>query len=166
MLEEGTIRNKINNLIDNVTNNNVEKLILKLVEDDQLLDIVTKYVSQLDSETINKLPTSVAKYAVTTFNKDTAGAYKDNVEFLILVLKHGDASQKKEVVRLMKDKIINEDDLDTVVKVLDHLVTDNKKMLENLVGELEEVKNSEKVEEVTKERISELIKKLSSLQKK
>lgn len=163
---EDAVKEKIHSLVDNSNNNNVEVLLRKLVKDEQILSMVAEYVASLDSATINTLPVSVSKFAVSTFDRQNADNYKDNPDFLILVLKQGTAYQKKEVVRLMKDKINNERDLDNVVLVLDNLVTEDQQMLKNLVGELEALKDSETVGEETKNRIAALVTKLSSNIKK
>lgn len=161
-IEEDTIKSKIYSLVDNSGIDGVEKLLSKLVKKEFILTIVTEYVAGLDSETINSLPTSIAKYAVSTFDKKNAETYKDNPNFLILVLKQGNAQQKKEVVRLMKDKINKETDLDNVILVLENLVTDNHQMLKTLIAELEGLKESETISDETKNRIKNLITKLSS----
>ena len=83
-----------------------------------------------------------------------------------MVLKQGNDSQKKEVVRLMKDKINKESDLDIVVQVLDNLVSNDQQMLKTLIGELDGIKDSDTVNEATKARIAELSTKLSNSIKK
>jgi hypothetical protein len=161
-LGETVVRNKVCNLVDNATNNNVETLLKKLVNDKQILDMVAEYVASLESGKVNGLPVSVARFAVSTFNRDNAETYKDNPEFLILVLKQGSASQKKEVVRLMKAKINSEIDLDNVVKVLDNLDTEDQRILKTLVGELEAIKDSDTVNDEIKRRVAALATKLSA----
>lgn len=160
MLDEATLKSKIQVLVNHSNQDGVESLLKQLVHDAQIKEIVATYVASLDSETINSLPSSVSKFAVETFKRDNAVTYKDNVDFLTLVLKHGTAYQKKEVVRLMKAKINAEQDLDNVVKVLDNLVTDDQQMLTTLVGELEGIKDSETVNEETKSRVAVLATKL------
>lgn len=159
---DDALRHKIHDLVANANNNGVESLLGKLVSDKQILDMVAEYVASLNSETINGLPVSIARYAVKTFKRENAETYKDNPEFLILVLKQGTAAQKKEVVRLMKDKINNERDLVNVVKVLDNLDTEDQQMLKNLVGELEAIKDSETVNDEIKGRVAVLATKLSA----
>lgn len=166
MLGEDTIKSKIHHLVDNATNDKVMNLLATLVQDEQTLNMVAEYVASFDSETVNGLPAAISQYAVSTFNRDNAETYKDNVDFLILVLKNGTASQKKEVVRLMKAKINNEEDLDNVVLVLDNLVTDNQQLLKSLVSELEGIKDSDKVNEETKEKVATIATKLSASIKK
>lgn len=165
-LDDDTIKNKIHSLVDNSGQGGVETLLKKLVSDKQILNMVAEYVASLDSATINALPLSVSKFAVSTFKRENADTYKDNTDFLILVLRQGNSQQKKEVVRLMKDKINNERDLEYVVLVLDNLVTEDQQMLKNLVGELEVLKESETVSEDVKSRIAALITKLSANIKK
>ena len=134
----------------------------KLVSDKQIIAIVAEYVATLDSETINNLPVSIGKYAVSTFNRENAETYKNNVDFLILVLKQGTAIQKREVVRLMKAKINDEVDLENVVLVLDNLVTEDQQLLKPLVSELDAIKDSETVSDEIKSSIAELSRKLSA----
>lgn len=166
MLAEDTIIEKIQSLVDHANNDRVESLLKKLVTDKQIIDIVAEYVATLDSETINSLPVSIGKFAVSTFNRENAETYKDNVDFLTLVLKQGTASQKREVVRLMKAKINDEVDLENVVLVLDNLVTEDQQLLKPLVSELDAIKDSETVSEEIKSRIAELATKLSANIKK
>ena len=88
---EDAVKEKIHSLVDNSNNNNVEVLLRKLVKDEQILSMVAEYVASLDSATINTLPVSVSKFAVSTFDRQNADNYKDNPDFLILVLKQGTA---------------------------------------------------------------------------
>lgn len=164
--DEETVNNKIHTLVDNANKNGVESLLKKLVGDKQIKDMVAEYVASLDSEAINSLPVSIARHAVSTFNRNNAESYKDNADFLILVLKQGTAGQKKEVVRLMKAKINKEVDLENVVKVLDNLVTDDQQVLTTLVGELDGIKDSDTVDEDTKAQVAGLATNLSSSIKK
>ena len=161
MLAEDTIKEKIQSLVNHADDGNVESLLKKLVTDKQILDIVAEYVATLNSETINSLPVSIAKFAVSTFRRENAEIYKDNVDFLSLVLKQGSASQKREVVRLMKAKINVEVDLDNVVLVLNNLVTEDQQLLKPLVSELDAIKDSETVSNETKSKIADLSRKLS-----
>lgn len=159
--DDDTVKDKVRDLVDNAANNNVETLLKKLVRDKQILDMVAEYVASLESATVNGLPVSIAKFAVSTFNKDNAEVYKDNTDFLILVLKNGSSYQVKLVVRLMKDKINHETDLDQVVMVLDNLDTEDQQVLKTLVGELDGIKDSETVNEETKAQVAALSTKLS-----
>ncbi len=160
--DEDTVKEKIQTLVDNADINGVEKLLGKLVNDAQIKNMMAEYVASLDSETINNLPTSISKHAVSTFNKDNAEVYKDNTDFLILVLKQGNAIQMKDVVRLMKDKINHETDLDQVVTVLENLNTEDQQVLKSLVSELDGVKDSETVGEEVKSKVAALTTKLST----
>ena len=159
--DDDTVKEKIHTLVNNSNNNGVESLLNKLVSDKQIKDFVSQYVASLKSEVINTLPVSIAKHAISSFGRENSSTYKDNVDFLILVLRQGNASQKKEVVRQMKIKITNEEDIDNVVSVLDNLITEDQQMLRTLVGELETLKDSDTVGGGTKERVAELVSKLS-----
>lgn len=166
LIDVNTVKAKIQELVNNASDGNVEALVGKLVKDEEILGFVAEYVASLESESINNLPVSISKYAVSTFKRENADTYQNNEEFLILVLKQGTSYQKKEVVRLMKDKINNETDLEMVVNVLDDLVTEDQKMLNSLVAELDGIKESETVSEENKKRIAELASKLSNLIRK
>lgn len=159
---DDAVKDKIHDLVVNANNNGVESLLSKLVSDKQILDMVAEYVASLDSETINGLPVTISRYAVKTFKRDNAETYKDNPDFLILVLKIGNASQMRDVVRLMKDKINHETDLDQVVTVLENLNTEDQQVLKSLVSELDGVKDSESVCEEIKSKVAALTAKLST----
>lgn len=163
MIEDDMIEGTIQSLIDNSTNNKVESLIGRLVSEKRINDMVTSYVASLSSDNINRLPVSVSKYAISTFSRDNADSYKDNTGFLILVITQGKASQKKEVIRLMKAKINDEEDIDNVINVLDNLVTEDQNILKSLIGELEVLKESEKLSADTKGRVIELTTKLLTM---
>ena len=162
IVEDKALNAKVCELVEHSSNIKIERLLGRLVKDKQIMDLVTTIVASLDSKTINGLPISIAKYAVSTFKRENAENYKDNVEFLIQVLKQGDATQIKEVVRLMKGKLNNEEDLENVVQVLDNLESDDELMLNTLVGELREVSDSDTVNEAIKEKITALASKLST----
>ena len=78
MLNENTVKEKIQSLVNHANNGNVESLLKKLVTDKQILEMVAEHVSTLDSETINSLPASIARFAVSTFKRENAETYKDN----------------------------------------------------------------------------------------
>lgn len=166
MLNEDTVKEKIHTLVNHANNVKVESLLKKLVIDKQILNMVAEHVASLDSETINSLPVSIAQFAVSTFKRENAETYKDNEDFLILVLQQGNSSQKREVVRLMKAKINTEEDLAMVANVLDNLQTEDQNMLKTLVGELQDLKDSDTVSEDDKAIIAALVTKLSSSIKK
>lgn len=163
---EETIKEKIQTLVDNADKKGVEELLCKLVNDSQIKKMMAEYVASLDSETINGLPPSISRHAVSTFNKENAEVYKNNIDFLILVLELGNAIQMKEVVRLMKDKINHETDLEQVVTVLNHLETEDQQVLKSLVSELDGVKDSGNISDETKAHVAALTIKLSGSIKK
>lgn len=166
-LKDESIKNSIRSLVDRSTDKRIEAFINKLMKfDTYISECVSEYVASLDSKKINQLPSTISKYAITSFNRESADSYKDNADFLILVLKQGNATQKKEVVRLMKAKINNEEDLDNVVSVLDNLETEDQQVLKPLISELEGLKESENVGEEIKVRIAELVTRLSKSIKK
>ena len=165
MLGEDTIKVKVRELVDYSVNANVEMLLKEIVSDKQVLDDVAGYVSTMDSEGVNRLPSFIAKHAVSTFNKDNAIIYRDNPDFLILVLKQGSAAQKKEVVNLMKAKLLKVEDLDNVIIVLDNLQTGNEQLLKSVISELENVHANEAVGDELKGKLLTLIDKLSSKSK-
>ena len=165
-IDDNLIEAKMQTLIDFSTNDKVEKLIGRLVSDKHINDMVTSYVASLSSDNINSLPVSVAKYAISTFSRDNSDAYKDNNGFLILVLTQGKAAQKKEVIRLMKTKINDEEDIEGVVIVLNNLVTEDQNILKSLIGELDVLKDSETLSADTKGSVIELSSKLSTMLEK
>lgn len=166
ILDEDSAKDKVRDLVDKAANKRVEELLGRLVIDKQILGFVAEYVASLDSEDINALPVSISRFAVSTFNRANSETYKNNEEFLKLVLEQGNSSQKREVVRLMKAKIAEEKDLPLVVNVLDRLVTEDQNMLKTLVGELEGIKDSETVSEEDKTRVAALATKFSGSIKK
>lgn len=163
---EETVKEKIQTLVDNADKKGVEELLCKLVNDSQIKKMMAEYVASLGSETINGLPPSISRHAVSTFNKENAEVYKNNTDFLILVLEQGNAIQMKEVVRLMKDKINHETDLEQVVTVLNHLETEDQQVLKSLVSELDGVKDSGNISDETKAHVAALTIKLSGSIKK
>ena len=166
MLGDDVVKSKVQSLVNNASIGGVEALLKRLVADKQIKSYIADFVASMDSEAVNQLPTSVAKHAVSTFKKDNAEAYKDNDDFLILVLKQGNATQVKEVVRLMKAKMNAEQDLDSVVKVLDNLVTKDHSLLQSVVSDLVVIKDSETVDEATKQKVAALAEKIQSSEKK
>lgn len=162
MLADDVIKSKVRSLVDNSSNSGVATLLKQLAADELISSIIAEYVITLDSQSVNALPSWIAKYAVDTFSKANAETFKDNPDFLILVLKYGNAPQKKLVVRLMRSKLVDETDIDNVVLVLNNLVTEDQAVLNPLISELNSIKNSESVDETTKQEVAALSEKLSS----
>lgn len=162
MLADDVIKTKVRSLVDNSSNSGVATLLKKLASNDNILSLIAEYVITLDSKTVNALPSWIAKYAVGTFNRENAESFKDNPSFLILVLQHGNASQKKLVVRLMRAKIVNENDIENVVLVLNNLVTEDQALLKPLISDLDSIKDSEVIDDDTKTEVASLSAKLSA----
>lgn len=162
MLADDVIQTKVRSLVDNSSISGVATLLKKLATDDFILALIAEYVITLDSQVVNTLPSWIAKHAISTFNRENADAFKDNPNYLILVLQHGNASQKRLVVRLMRTKIVNENDLENVVIVLSNLVSEDQALLKPLISDLDSIKDSETVDEDTKNIVSELSAKLSA----
>ncbi len=165
-LEKEVIKRKVSNLVDNANIDGVEQLLKKLVSDNQILEMVTEHVASLESEAINALPISISKYAVSTFSKDNSNSYADNPDFLILALQQGKATQKKEVIRILKEKMNREADLENVIRVLNELAIENSTYVNSIVSDLELLKNSETISDDIKPQIQKLITKFSSSNKK
>lgn len=163
MVDDERLKVKIRQLVEKSSNADVERLLNCLSKDKQILGIVASEVSSFDCETINSLPVSIAKYAVSTFSRENVESYKDNAGFLIQVLKYGDTSQIKEVGRLMKNKLNEEEDLENVLLVLDNIVNMDMPMLNTLVSELKEINDSDTVSEAIKEKTNALVSKLSKV---
>lgn len=162
LLDEEIVKDMIHKLTDHSANANAESLLKNIITDKQILSVMADYVATLDSETINSLPLTISRYAVSTFNRCNVETFKNNTAFLILVLKKGTDLQKKLVVNLMKNKINNEEDLDSVVVVLDNFVTQDQRTLRILVSELEGLLDSDSVVEEEKTKIKTLVNKLSA----
>lgn len=162
MVTEESVKAKIHDLINHSNEPKAEKLLEDLSTDVQILSIITDYVASCNVNVINSLPISIAQHAISTFNKSNADAYKDNPNFLILVLQRGNATQENEVVRMMKQKLVNEEDLENVVLVLSHLDTRNQTLLQSVIVEIENVLANESIDEAVKDRINQLKKKLSA----
>lgn len=159
-LNDDLVKSKIHSLVDNGHIPEVEAMLERLVTDEKIKNYVVEYVVSLSSDAVNHLPSSIAKHAVSTFNKENAESYKDNDDFLMLVLKQGTTVQVREVVRLMKAKLNAEQDLDSVLKVLDYLDTKDQSLLQSVVGDLRVINDSDSVDEVTKQKITALVDKL------
>lgn len=162
MLNEDVLKTKLHSLVDQSTNKSVEQLLNSIISNKIVSEIVTDYVASLNSETLNSLPVSISRHAVASFNKDNASSFKDNTGYLIQVLKQGKATQIEQVVRLMKEKIIAEEDIDSVVLVLNNLETNNQTLLKSVLGELDTLKDKDTFSEETKKSVSELSSKLST----
>ena len=162
MLNEDVIEKKIQELVNNASVPGVEQLLGRLSKDSQIQDAVTNYVSTLDSETVNTLPFSIIKNAISFFSKDNAETFKDNISYLCLVIEKGSAPQKAIVVTLMLDKILYEVDLANALHVLDSLETENQSLIKEVIRALESLMEKESVDENIKDQVSLLKSKLTA----
>jgi len=113
VIDRTIIKNKLNSLLDNIKNEEVEELIERLIIDELLKEIVTENIVGRDAQYINNLPGALLKLAVNSFTEDTASSYEENLEFLSVIASKGTSGQKNKLVKILvehvnKKKHINE----------------------------------------------------------
>lgn len=113
IVDTTTIKNKLNSLLDNIENTEVQELIERLIIDKLLKEFVTENVTSRDAQYINNLSGALLELAVNSFTEDTASLYEENLEFLSVIASKGSSGQKNELVKILvehvnKKKHINE----------------------------------------------------------
>lgn len=113
IIDTTTTKNKLNSLLDNIENTEVQELIERLIIDKLLKEFVTENITSREAQYINNLPGNLLELAVNSFTEDTASLYEDNLEFLSVIASKGSSGQKNELVKILvehvnKKKHINE----------------------------------------------------------
>lgn len=113
VIDRTIIKNKLNSLLDNIKNEEVEELIERLIIDELLKEIVTENITSREAQYINSLPGNLLELAVNSFTEDTASSYEENLEFLSVIASKGTSGQKNKLVKILvehvnKKKHINE----------------------------------------------------------
>lgn len=145
------INSKICSLVDNANAPKVENLLLLIGNVDPLKKKITNEIVSRDSQFINALPVSLLKLAVSAFNKDSSQSYEDNFAYLACVAKEGNASQKDLVVNMMKKRLMDNSEYQSVLMVLENLETKSISMLNPLLAELRSAREKVAEDEIMKE---------------
>ena len=160
MLDEPTLKAKIDSLLLYVNNTKVVSLIVELMEHEQVKSLFIERI--IEKGLINTVPLSISRHLISRFNRETADTYKNNTEFLCLVASKGNAEQKKEVVRLVRKDLVNEINFDCVIQVLEQFKTNDKSILVPLLDDLKTATDSKTITSEQKEKILVIIERIQS----
>ena len=160
MLDKSILKAKIDSLLLHVNSTEVVSLIVELMEDEQVKSLFIDRI--IEKGLINTVPLSISRHLISTFNRETAEAYKNNTEFLCLVARKGKTEQKKEVVRLMRKDLVNETNFDCVIQVLEQFETNETSVLVLLLDDLKTATDSKTITSEQKEKILEMIERIQS----
>lgn len=149
---------KINSLLDNISNNDIQTLIEQLIKEQSLKELIIEEIVKRETIYINELPQSLLNLAVDCFSKETASSYNENFNFLAVIASKGSTEQKKELVKILTENINNRKYINQTFNILNNLELKkeyNKKMLS---GALQAYKEDNTNDE---SRVDELIEKFS-----
>ena len=102
---ENLIKNKIDSLLNNISNKNVQESIQRLTENPELKPVFIKNIVDKGSKFINDLPKSLLDLAVKSFNKETSSSYAENIDFLSVVAKNANSDQESEIAKILTEHI-------------------------------------------------------------
>ena len=141
-IDNTTIWDKFNSLLDNITDHRIQELIERLVPNQSVKAIMVEAITRRDTQYINALPKSLLRLAVNSFNEETALLYKDNMEFLMVIASKGSTNQKKELVKVLTDNINHKNHIDETFEILETLQLEKDYNRQMICSALQSYKDS------------------------
>lgn len=159
VIDRTIIKNKLNSLLDNIKNGEVQKLIERLIIDELLKEIVTENIISRDVQYINELPVSLLNLAINSFSEETASSFEDNMEFLAVIASKGSAEQKNKLVGILTGNITGKKHLDKTFDILEEIELNKDYNLKMICGALQSLKERDNTID---SRINKLIEKFKT----
>jgi len=101
--------------------NSVYNLLETLIEQERYKTILSNLIIEKDCDFINSLPQKFLKLAVGIFTKDNYMNFADNFDFLKVIIQHGNNTQKGYVVKILIEKLDNNETIEQVLKLIDSM---------------------------------------------
>lgn len=156
IVDTTTIKNKLNSLLDNIKNEEVEELIERLIIDELLKEIVTENIVGRDAQYINNLPGALLKLAVNSFTEDTASSYEENLEFLSVIASKGTSGQKNKLVKILVEHVNKKKHINETFNIFETIELEKNYNKQMICSALQSYKEGN---ETTDSRIDKLIEK-------
>lgn len=156
VIDRTIIKNKLNSLLDNIKNEEVEELIERLIIDELLKEIVTENIVGRDAQYINNLPGALLKLAVNSFTEDTASSYEENLEFLSVIASKGTSGQKNKLVKILVEHVNKKKHINETFNIFETIELEKDYNKQMICSALQSYKEGN---ETTDSRIDKLIEK-------
>lgn len=106
-----------------------EQLVIDLCNDESYKTQVINDLTRRNSDFVNELPGSILPFVVNAFNDENKDAYRNNYEYLKVVVSKGGDAQKRSVKNMLTERIGNNDVDPSMVKFIKEadFNSDNKK---------------------------------------
>ena len=155
-IDNTTIWDKFNSLLDNITDHRIQELIERLVLNQSVKAIMVEAITRRDAQYINALPKSLLRLAVNSFNEETALLYKGNMDFLMVIASNATTKQKKELTKVLTDNINHKNHIDKTFEILETLQLEKEYNKQMICSALQSYKDSDNTNDA---RIDKLIEK-------
>lgn len=159
-LSEEQIKMKIKSLLNHLSNNYIVLLVNQIISNSHVKQTVVAEIVGRDTKFINSLPTPLMNLAVEAFNANTAKAYANNYNYLVIIAQKGDDTQKTELVKLLATNIISNQNIQEVLSILEVIRIEKKTDKDLIVAQLNSYKeNASATDDETVSRINCVISK-------
>ena len=167
-LSDTDVISKIDDLINYAYDSKSEEVYIfleSLLEHKRYKDILIKLIIDKDSEVINNLPPRFLEMAVDNFTEQNYEEYSNNYEFLLIIAVNGNKSQRKILVKILIPKIDNNEDINSVIKIVSFLsniieIDPDGLISTHLRKYMRE--NKDKISEELKKQLMSVLKKIKS----
>lgn len=157
-------KEKIKNMLDYALDKDSEvvyNLISNLSKEEEYKKQIIDIIKSKSSKEINCLPKNLLDLAIESFNKDTWSEFKSNNEFLSIIAQKGNKEKNKYLLKILEDKIENNEEIDITLSLIDEIPTDKYNKTEKgfLIARLKEYLENESIQksEDTIEHITKII---------
>lgn len=123
-IDEQKAKTKLNELLEYAQTQKSDEaftLLETLIEQEQYKNLLTTLIIVKDSAFINSLPHKLLELAVSSFNRDNYNDYANNFEFLSVIIKNGSNQQKRDIVKILTEKIDINQDVDKVFNLINSM---------------------------------------------
>lgn len=156
IVDTTTIKNKLNSLLDNIKNTEVQELIERLIIDKLLKEFVTENITSREAQYINSLPGNLLELAVNSFTEDTASSYEENLEFLSVIASKGTSGQKNKLVKILVEHVNKKKHINETFNIFETIELEKDYNKQMICSALQSYKEGN---ETTDSRIDKLIEK-------
>lgn len=165
VIDESKAKTKLDELLIYSQKENSQEvfdLLEKLSDQERYKTFLADLIVQKDSVFVNSLPKKLLNLAVNSFKRNNYSDFSNNFEFLSVIIQKGSKTQKGLVVKILINKLDENQDLGEVLNLIDSMddipSIDNSGLLSSHLDSYQN-QNKETISEEINDRIEQLKKK-------
>ncbi len=122
ILPDNVVKTKLDRLLS-YSYQNKDPEIFSFLEVLTTIDYYNKILSSLilqkESDLINSLPKKLLTLALNSFGENNYADYSENFDFLSVIVQNGNMEQKKYVVKILIENLINNETIEETIKLIE-----------------------------------------------